>query len=191
MDKTKNTPGQRRRQSRHGIITLMHRHQDDGNGSDAGHTGRQSVQPVDQIDHVNKADDPENRKRYRQIFQIEVTAQRIVQPLNLYIKGHQDTGSQNLSQQLHFGRQGILVVQYAHDYDPGAAQQDSHQIPCNGQTADNRKDTGQKNGQSPQSGHDMGMHFSFIRFIHRPYLKSQLLHVRCQQKTGQQGNDKS
>ena len=184
MDEPENTAGQRRRHGRHRIVSLMHRHQDDGDGSDAGHTGRQPVQAVDQIDYINKADDPENRKGDRQILQIEVTAQGIVQPLDLNIKGHQDTGSQNLSQQLHLGRQGILVIQYAHDHDPGAPQQDPHQIPCNGQTADHRENTAKKNGQPSQSGHNVRMHFSFVRFIHCPDGKSQFLNVRCQQKTG-------
>ena len=93
MDKAEDAPCQGCRQRSHRIIPLMDGYQDDCYGSNAGYPGRQTVQTVDQVHYINETDDPEDRKGYRQVFQIKIPAKGVVQPFDLNIpagspKGH-------------------------------------------------------------------------------------------------------
>lgn len=107
-------------------VAHQERHHEDRADRDAGYAGGQTVQPIDQVDGVRHADNPEDGERNRNpVLQRRIRIiKRYIYKINFDVKSEYDDGcSDDLTQQLHLGRQFETVIQSAGQDDQRAANQ--------------------------------------------------------------------
>ena len=128
-------PRKRRRYHRHERNALLHRHEEDRDGSNRGDTCREAIKSVDQIDRIRQSHDPEDRRGNRKKFEIDKVPERVCNEVDAHVKADDEHRCcEDLPEQLHLCRQITVVVNNtdgnndrAADHEPDQAH---HKLGC-------------------------------------------------------------
>ena len=96
---------------RHEGNSLLHRHEEDRDGGNGGHSCRKPVEPVDEVDRIRQPDNPEDRRGNSEPFKIDEVAEWVGDKVDPHVKRNDEHGcGDDLSKELHLCRQVTVVV---------------------------------------------------------------------------------
>lgn len=151
--------------------------------ADSGYTGRQAIEPVDQVKRIDDTDDPDDREYFR----YETKAQTLQVPgLELYLVIDRDTGHGNLPKELGPGRHPLAVVIQAHQTEDASADQHDWMADIDEDAVFKLKAAqgpakkypcvkGPDNGQTPYPGNRLIVRAPLIGLVDPPFLDRRAL----------------
>lgn len=201
---SQNAAQQHDREQNDGAVAHNDAHAHDAGDGDGGHAGGKPVQPVDQVDRVGHADDPENRQRNADPLRqrLHGRPERDVDEVHFNIEAeHDDAGHADLNQEFELGVQVEPVVQRAHQHNQRASgEQSADQVPVAGQHVIVRNE-GEKqqnhdserdiNRETAETRHDAAVYLPCVRHVDGADAEGKLLDPRRQQKRKRKRREKT
>ena len=179
--------GKCRDDERHVRLRHEQRHDQNGHAADGRYADGQTVKPVDEVDGVGDADDPQHGQRNGEPAEDDglLTAEhvRVRHNVDDHAMQHGDDGGEDLDQKLRPRAQGDDVVNHAGDDDDDRPEQNAAHLLRDVREQEHRHDEAQKDGQTAHAGDGMVVHApGLARYIHGAEFLRQDLDDRRQRK---------
>lgn len=192
--KPMHAPGERRDDERHVRLRHEQRHDKDRHAADGRHADGQTVEPVDEVDGVGDADDPQHGQRDRDPAEdnglLIAEHVRVRHDVDDHAVQHGDDGGEDLDQKLCPRAQRDDVVDHTGDDDDDRPDENAAHLLRDVRKQERRDDEAQKNGQTAHAGDGMVVHAPRLAgHVHGADLHGQPLDKRGQGNADHEGDE--